>query len=451
MTTGVDKPDVEGLVEQRRWSDLKAALTEWPEPEIADLIVQRDSPDRLFLFRLLTRDVAGEVFSYLDSEAQNSLLNALNDEETRGLLAALEPDDRTHLFEELPDRVVQRLLNLLDPTDLRAARLLLSYPDESIGRLMTPEYVAIRPNWTIEQALRHIRIMGRDREVVTKIYVTDTHWKFLDALDLPSLILADPDEPVERIMEHEAVTLSPYDDREEAVRAMGKYDTFVLPVVGSDGVLIGIVTADDVLDVAEEEATEDFHLSAAVEPLKVSYRDVSILSLYRKRIPWLLALVVVNLGAAGVIAAYEDTLAALISLTFFIPLLMGSGGNAGAQSAMLVVRALATGDVDRSRWMPTLIKEIVVGAALGATMAVAAWMLGLFQGGAQVAVVVAVAMFAIVLVSNLIGVVVPLLLTRVGIDPAVASSPLITSVADIAGLAIYFAIASWVLQSAVLG
>ena len=450
MTSPQVRVDVEALIDQRRWSELKTAVAEWPAPELAELVVERDSPDRLLLFRVLTRDLSGEVFSHLDSEAQNALLGELNSDELRRLLANLEPDDRTHLFEEVPDRVVQRLLNLLNPADLKAARLLLSYPDESVGRLMTPEYVAIRPDWTIEQALRHIRVRGRDREVVTTIYVTDDHWRFLDAVELPQLILAELDELVENVLEHEAVTLSPDDDREEAVRQMGRYDLFVLPVVGADGVLLGIVTADDVLDVAEEEATEDFQLSAAVEPLKVSYGEASVLSLVRKRIPWLLALVVVNLGAAGVIAAYEETLMAVISLTFFIPLLMGSGGNTGAQSATLMVRALATGDIDRTQWSRTVQKEVAVGAMLGMTMGASVWFLGLFRGGGQVALVVALAMFLIVFVSNLIGTMVPLLLTRVGIDPAVASTPLITSVADIAGLIIYFMIATRLLETLAL-
>ena len=447
MSSPKVRVNVEELIDRRQWTELKAAVAEWPAPELAELVLERGHPDRLLLFRVLTRNLSGEVFSHLDPEAQNALLGELNTDEIRRLITNLEPDDRTRLFEELPDRVVQRLLNLLSPADLRAARLLLSYPDESVGRLMTPEYVAIRPDWTIKQALQHIRVRGRDREVVTTIYVTDAHWKFLDALELPRLILAELDETVENILEHEAVTLSPYDDREEAVRKMSKYDLFVLPVVGADDVLIGIVTADDVLDVAEDEATEDFQLSAAVEPLKISYSDAGVVSLFRKRIPWLLALVVVNLGAAGVIAAYEETLAALISLAFFIPLLMGSGGNTGAQSATLVVRALATGDLDRSQWRPIVLKETAVGAILGATMGLSAWLLGLIQGDREVAIVVALAMFLIVVASNLIGVLVPFLLTRLGIDPAVASSPLITSVADIAGLAIYFAIASWVLAS----
>ena len=439
--------DVEDLIDRRRWSELKAAVAGWPAAELAELVRERDTPDRLLLFRLLTRNLSGEVFAHLDSEAQNALLSELNTDEIRTLVTNLEPDDRTHLFEELPDRVVQRLLNLLSGNELQSARLLLSYPEESVGRLMTPEYVAIRPYWTIDHALGHIRVRGRDREVVTTIYVIDENWKFIDAVDLPSVILAEPSETVEQLLKGEAVTLSPDDDREEAVRKMAKYDLFVLPVVGADGVLLGIVTADDVLDVAEEEATEDFQLSAAVGPLKINYRDASVLSLFRKRIPWLLALVVFNLGAAGVIAAYQETLAAVISLAFFIPLLIGSGGNAGAQSATLIVRAMATGDVNRSHWVPTLVKEVAVGAILGITMGLAAWLLGLLEGTGQVAVVVGVSMFLIVLVSNMIGVVVPLLLTRLGIDPAVASSPLITSVADVSGLLIYFVIASWVLEA----
>ena len=286
MTSRQVRVDVEALIDERRWSDLKAAVVEWPAPELAQLVLERETPDRLILFRVLTRNLSGEVFSHLDSEAQNSLLGELNEIEISKLLSNLEPDDRTHLFEELPDRVVQRMLTLLTPEELKSARLLLSYPDESVGRLMTPEYVAIRRDWTIEHALRHIRVKGRDREVVSTIYVTDDHWKFLDAVNLPKLILAELEDKVESVLQiEEAVTLAPYDDREEAVRKMGKYDLFVLPVVGSDGVLLGIVTADDVLDVAQEEATEDFQLSAAVEPLKTTYRDSTALSLVRKRVP----------------------------------------------------------------------------------------------------------------------------------------------------------------------
>jgi magnesium transporter len=455
MTSRQVRVDVEALIDERRWSDLKAAVVEWPAPELAQLVLERETPDRLILFRVLTRNLSGEVFSHLDSEAQNSLLGELNEIEISKLLSNLEPDDRTHLFEELPDRVVQRMLTLLTPEELKSARLLLSYPDESVGRLMTPEYVAIRRDWTIEHALRHIRVKGRDREVVSTIYVTDDHWKFLDAVNLPKLILAELEDKVESVLQiEEAVTLAPYDDREEAVRKMGKYDLFVLPVVGSDGVLLGIVTADDVLDVAQEEATEDFQLSAAVEPLKTTYRDSTALSLVRKRVPWLLALVVFNLGAAGVIAAYEETLNAVLALAFFLPLIMGSAGNTGAQSATLFVRALATGEFDRGRWMPTLLKEIVVGALLGAMMGIAAWILGIIgvvAGTPQIAASLGLAMFLVVLVSNMIGVAIPMLLTRVGIDPAVASSPLITSIADVAGLLIYFAIASQVLGTVTNG
>ena len=344
---------------------------------------------------------------------------------------------------------------MLDPSELKSARLLLSYPDESIGRLMTPEYIAIRKDWTIERALRHIRIKGRDHEVVSTIYVTDDHWKFLNAVDLPQLILADPEDRVESVIDTEEVaTLSPNADREEAVRIMGKYDLFVLPVVGSDGVLLGVVTADDVLDVAEEEATEDFQRAGAVEPLKTAYRDASIGSLVRKRIPWLLALVMINLGAAWVVKEYEEVLAAVIALAFFLPLMMGTAGNTGAQSATLVVRALATGEFDRANWSRALLKEVGVGLLLGGVMGLAGLFLGILgavENQYQVALVVSLSMFLVVLVANLIGIAIPLFLTWVGFDPAVSSSPLITSIADVAGLLIYFAIASQVLGNLIAG
>ncbi len=455
MITAQIRVDVESLIDERRWSDLKSAVAEWPAPELAQLVIERATPDRLILFRVLTRNLSGEVFSYLDAEAQNALLNELNESEIRKLLTNLEPDDRTHLFEELPDRIVQRLLNMLDPSELKSARLLLSYPDESIGRLMTPEYIAIRKDWTIERALRHIRIKGRDHEVVSTIYVTDNHWKFLNAVDLPQLILADPEDRVESVIDTEEVaTLSPNADREEAVRIMGKYDLFVLPVVGSDGVLLGVVTADDVLDVAEEEATEDFQRAGAVEPLKMAYRDASIISLVRKRIPWLLALVMINLGAAWVVKEYEEVLAAVIALAFFLPLMMGTAGNTGAQSATLVVRALATGEFDRANWSRALLKEVGVGLLLGGVMGLAGLLLGIIgavENQYQVALVVSLSMFLVVLVANLIGIAIPLFLTWVGFDPAVSSSPLITSIADVAGLLIYFAIASQVLGNLIAG
>ena len=374
-------PEIEALIEKQNWPDLRALVADWPVPEIADLLLRIAKSDRVLLFRFLHRHISTQVFSHLSTELQVSLVKELTDEETRQLLESLEPDDRTHLFEELPGRATQRMLNLLSPEDLVEARKLLGYPEESVGRLMTPDYIAVRAEWTIDHSLEHIRRIGKDFDSIAIVYVTDGHWKVVDAIELQQLVLATPSDLVSSIMDCSFVALSPYSDREKAVGLMGKYDLFALPVVDSEGVLLGLVTIDDVMDVAEEEATEDFQKSAAVEPLKMSYDEASILSLYRKRIPWLTLLIFVNLAASSVIAAYEETLSSAIALAFFIPLLIGSGGNVGAQAATLMVRALATGDVMAKQWFHTLLKELAVGGSLGVTMGVTAWVFGLFRGG----------------------------------------------------------------------
>jgi magnesium transporter len=437
--------EIKRLVEDRNWSLLRRELAVMRPPEIADLLLELEKADRILVFRLLPRELSSEAFSYLDGDHQDALAGELTSEEMRRLLADMKPDDRTQFLAELPGQVTQRLLNYLSPADLIEARHLLGYPEESVGRLMTPDYVAVRPEWTVAQAIEHIRHKGKDSETINVVYVTDSSWKLLDALELRRFILAKPTDRVEQLMNHFYVTISAMEDREEAVRMMHRHALSVLPVVDSAGVLLGIVTVDDVLDVAEEEITEDFHKAAAVRPLKSGYREAGVWPLYRKRIGWLVILILINLVSSTVISIYEDVLASAMVLTFFIPLLIASGGNVGSQSATLMIRALATGDVKLTQWFRVLFKELLVGLAIGATMGLAGGLLGLFQGGYQIGVVVGLAMVAVVLVSNIMGVALPFVLLRVGLDPAVASSPLITSIADATGLAIYFAIAVWFL------
>jgi magnesium transporter len=267
----------------------------------------------------------------------------------------------------------------------------------------------------------------------------------LDALELQHFILADPDDTVESIMDHSYISLNAFDDQEEAVRIMDRYDLFAVPVLDEGNVLLGIVTIDDILDVAREEATEDFQKFAAVSPLKESYRETGKLRLYRKRIGWLVILVGVNLISSGIIAVYEDTLQALFALAFFIPLLIDTGGNTGAQSATLMVRALATDDLSIKDWLRTLGKELGVGLLLGLTMATASFPLGYWRGGLPVAVIVSATMITLVTIANLVGMLLPFILTRLKMDPTVASSPLITTVVDALGLFIYFIIATLVI------
>jgi magnesium transporter len=282
--------------------------------------------------------------------------------------------------------------------------------------------------------------------VIEVIYVVDEAWKLIDMLELARFVLADPASPVEQLMDRTFVALSPHDDRERAVQMMLKYDAVALPVVDSEGVLLGVVTVDDVLDVAEEEATEDFQKWAAVTPLKVPYPEAGVWPLFLKRVPWLIGLVFVYIGASGFIAAYENMLASQIVLASFMPMLLGTGGNVGAQSGTLTVRALATGELRGVLWLRTLGKETAVGVTLGLTLAAFAGGLGLLRGGNQIGLVVAAAMVLIVTAANIIGMVLPYALYRSGADPAVASNPLITSLTDLTSLALYFTIATRLLE-----
>ena len=429
----------------RRLREACRLLAPMSVAEIAEALLELSAPESAALLRTLPRDTAADVFAQLEGHERDEVLLALTEEETKQLLASLAPDDRTELFEELPGEMTQKLLNLLSREDLAEVRHFLGYPEESVGRLATPDYVAISPQWSVAHALAHIRRRGPESETIDVIYVAERGWKLVGVCELRGLILADPEALVGDVMRPVFARLSAFDDREEAVREMRRHDIVVLPVVDSAGVLIGIVTADDVFDVFEEEATEDVHRTASVSPLRGSYREVSAAGLYRKRVGWLLALLVFSLVSSGVIAAYEGILASVVALAFFIPLLADTGGNTGSQSSMLVVRALVTEDIEASDWWRVAGKEVAVGLLIGATLGVGAFLLGLLRADATLGLVVALSMTLIVVAANLIGTVLPFVLVRLGQDPTVASSPLVTSLTDAVGLLIYFAIATLLL------
>lgn len=437
---------VKELIDSHDWQKLHEVTEGWVAPEVADLFEHLDKEHRVLFFRCLNRDKAADVFSYLDTERRDGLLHALSDEDTRKLLADMSPDDRTAVLAELPANITKELFKLLSPEDLAEVRQLLGYPEETVGRIMTPDFISIRPSMTAQEAIAHIRKTGRDRETFNIVYVTNEKGILLDVLRLRRLIMADADATIESLMNYNFVGLSAFDDQEEAVRVIKRYDLYALPVVDSDGALLGIVTVDDLLDIAEQETTEDFHKSAAVAPLETPYSIASPTHLFRKRIGWLTILIGVNLVSAGIIAAYEDNIAQFIALVFFMPLLIATGGNAGAQSATLMVRALATGDLQLNRWWRAVLKELLVGFSLGFAMGILSYFLGIFRADSNIGWVVGLSMLGIVMVANMLGVILPFLLTKFKQDPAVASSPLITSLMDAIGLLIYFAIAAAILD-----
>ncbi|MDQ8194919.1 magnesium transporter [Coraliomargarita sp. SDUM461004] len=421
-------------------------LKNWANPEVADFILRLDKPHQILVYRALPRDRAADVFAYFEPEDQDAFLEALTDADTRVLLADLSPDDRTAMLEELPATVTRRLMQLLSPEDLAESRQLLGYPEESVGRLMTPDYIRIRAEWTCDHALAHIRKYGRDSEIFNILYVTDGNGVLVDIVRMRRLIMLPPSTIISEILNYQFVCLSAYDDREVAVEQIQRYDVNALPVVDSEGVLVGIVTVDDIMDVAEEEATEDFHKGAAVTPLEMNYTAAAPTVLFQKRIGWLVILIFVNLLSAAVISNYQEYLQTYVALVLFMPLLIASGGNTGAQSATLMVRALSTGDLKLDGWWQALCKEVFVGLMLGLAMGGLTWLLGIYRSGMEVALVVGLSMLSIVLVANLLGVLLPFTLSKFKLDPAVASSPLITSVMDAIGLTIYFSIAVAILS-----
>ncbi len=447
METGINLniTNIKDLIRGRKWASLREMVAQLPAPDVADMLLGLEKSDQVLFFRFLPKEQSSEVFAHLDPNAKDTLTELLSDEEIRRLLADLSPDDRTSFLEQLPGQLIQRMINLLSKEDLHEAMHLLGYPEESVGRLMTPDYVAIRPHWTIREAIKHIRRMGTDSETVNIVYVTDAAWHLQDELTLRKIILAEPDMKVEQIMDNTFVSIDAEEDREEAVHMIKRYDLSALPVIDSDGVLLGIITVDDVLDVEEEEVTEDIHLSAAVSPLKESYRESTVASLFKKRIGWLIGLVFINLVASGIIASYEQVLASTVALAFFIPLINAGGGNVGIQSAALIIRAQAVGEIKHEQWLATSMKELAVGALLGLGMGLIAGLSGYIIGGPRVAVVIGLSMFLIVLIVNVIGVLMPFFLVKLNFDPATASSPLITSIADAVGLLIYFNIALYFL------
>ena len=439
-------PDILDLVDSGRLNDVREFLAKQPGPEIAELLTALADKDRVLLFRLLPRQLADEVFSLLEPFFQNLLLNNMAQEEVRQVLAGLTPDDRTALFEELPARVTQGLLGLLSDRDRKQTLTLLSYPEGSVGRLMTDRYVKVQPDWTAAQTLEHLRQAGIDSETIAMVYIVDEKGRLTDDLRLRKIIIANPLTRISELLDGHYAFLHSLQNREEAVQIFRKYDLYALPVVDADGILLGIVTIDDILDVAEQAATEDFHKLATVRPLQVSYKDATLGLLFRKRIGWLIGLVVVNIFTGMGIKMYEDTIVAVAALVALMPLLIGSGGNAGAQAATLVVRAIATGEIRADDWWRLLLREIAVSAAIGLAMSAAAFFLGWLLGDLRVATVVSLSMVTVVIAGSLMGTVLPMILNRFKLDPAAASVPLITSMADILGVLIYFSIANAVLR-----
>ena len=450
------------LFDEKEWKTLKKELNDLEPLQIAEAIEDLPKSPQIFMFRLLSRKLAKETFQYLSLEEQEDIIDGLasNKEKIAALLNDLDPDDRTAFFEELPGKVSQRLMQMLSKEEYAIAARLLGYPEESIGRLMTPEYVAIRPYFTVQQALEHIRKFGHDSETLNVIYVVDEHWKLIDDIRIKEIILASPERLISEITDNRFVAFNAYDDQEVAVKVFLDHDRVALPVVDTDGTLLGIVTIDDVMDVVQEENTEDFQKFGGTEGLDVSYTKTSLFELVKKRAGWLIILFLGEMLTASAMSHYDQEIAKAVVLALFIPLIISSGGNSGSQAASLIIRSLALGELKVKDWWYIMRKEIFSGLLLGSVLGVIGlirifiWQeTGLYDYGEYwpwVAVSVSVSLIFIVLWGTLSGSMIPIILKRLGMDPATASAPFVATLVDVTGLIIYFSIAAVFLSGKLL-
>ena len=458
-------PEIKSLIDSRDFGALRELFREWSPADVAEVILDMPEDDQVIIFRVLPAALAADVFEYLDAEPQQQLLRAMAHEQVVGILNEMSPDDRTALLEEMPSSAARQLIKLLTPDERKVATALLGYPEDSVGRLMTPDFIAVKDDWTVQHVLDFVRENGQDKETLNVIYVVDDRGKLIDDLRIREILLRPLTAKVSEIRNDNFAALKVNDSQQDALNVFRKYDRAALPVVDSSGVLVGIVTSDDMLDVAEEEATEDIQKFGGMEALEEPYMRISFYQMVRKRAVWLVVLFLGEMLTATAMATYQDELAKALVLALFLPLIISSGGNSGSQASTLMIRAMALGEVTLRDWWRVMNREIQAGLALGGILGV----IGVIRVGAWaligenyfhrqpygphwalVAITVGIALVGVVLWGTLSGSMLPFILRRVGADPATSSAPFVATLVDVTGLIIYFSIALVIMRGAML-
>jgi magnesium transporter len=459
MVGKILQPEIRSYIDARDFGALREIFREWPPADVAEVIVDLPEDEQVIIFRLLPNALAADVFEYLDVDAQQQLLRAMAHEQVVAILNEMSPDDRTALLEEMPSAAARQLIKLLTPDERRVAQALLGYPEDSVGRLMTPDFIAVHDDWTVKEVLDHVREFGQDTETLNVIYVVDERGKLIDDLRMREFLLRPLEARVSDFRDRTFVALKVNDSQEEALNAFRKYDRVALPVVDSNEVLVGIVTSDDMLDVAEEEATEDIQKFGGMESVDEPYMRVPLLMMVRKRAGWLVVLFLGEMLTASAMSYYEGEIAKAVVLALFLPLIISSGGNSGSQASMLIIRAMALGEITLRDWFRVMRKEIISGLLLGLVLGIIGflrvaiwsqfsniygphWML--------VALTVGFALVGVVLWGSLSGSMLPFVLRRAGADPATSSAPFVATLVDVTGLVIYFSIALLIMRGAML-
>ncbi|HHV53701.1 MAG: magnesium transporter [Synergistales bacterium] len=439
-------PKLQELLVEGDYMSVKRLLSGMEPPDLAEMLDAIPPRTRVLLFRLLPKNLAIEVFEHLEGSAREELLDHFTDSEIAEIIEEMSDDDRTALFDELPAKTVKKLLLKLSPAERDIANELLNYPESSAGRIMTPEFVDLKEYMTAEEAIRRIRQQARKKETIYTCFVIDRERRLLGVVNLEDLIMAEPQTPVRAIMNLDPVCVRTDTDQEEVARIMARYDLHTIPVVDKENRLVGIITFDDIMDVLEEETTEDFERMAGIQPIEEGYLDAGIFTLTRKRLPWLVICALIETVSSFVLQKYSIEIQSVVALAYFIPLLIDTGGNVGAQSATLMIRGMAVGEIGWRDLWKVFVREVFIALLLGSVL-VALVMARAFMlsAGPDIALVVASALVFVVLLGNLAGIALPVIAKLFRVDPAVMSGPFITTIVDVCGLIIYFRIARFVL------
>ena len=435
------------LLGQRQFKAVRSILDVMNEVDIASLLSELDDKELALAFRLIPKDKAAEVFANMETSMQTYLVDMFSEKELKELLDDLYMDDTVDLLEELPANLVNRILDTVSPSDRTLINQLLNYPEDSAGSIMTTEYVDIRQSMTVAQSMAHIKETGIHKETIYTCYVTDKR-KLIGIVSAKDLMTTDDGILISELMETEIISVRTYTDKEEVASLFGKYDFLAVPVVDNEERLVGIVTVDDAIDVIQDEATEDIEMMAAITPTDKPYMKTGVFATWKKRIPWLLLLMISATFTGSIITSFEDALSASIVLTGFIPMLMDTGGNAGSQASVSIIRGLSLGEIEYKDIGRILWKEARVAFLCGVSLAAANFvkLLLVDRVTIPVAIVVCSTLVVTVLAAKLVGCSLPVLAKRIGFDPAVMASPFITTIVDALSLLIYFRIACAVLH-----
>ncbi len=452
-------PDIRELIEERDAVTLREVLNHWMPADLGDLLEDLTPEESLVVLEALNPELAAQAFEHVEAAEQHEILKILPESQLVRILNAMSPDDRTALFEREPREEIERLLTILTPSEQRVARSLLSYGEGTVGRLMTPDFIAIRAGWTVNQVLDYVRRYGKDSETLNVVYVTDDDDRLIDDIRIREILLAQPERKVSELMDSRYIALAVTDEEADAVGVFRKYDRTALPVIDSRQKLLGIVTIDDVLDVAEEEATREIQMFGGLEALDEPYIDTPLWEMVRKRAAWLVVLFLGELLTASAMGYFDAELHRAMVLALFIPLIISSGGNSGSQAATLIVRALGVGEVTLGDWWLVMRREIVSGLALGIVLGTIGFLrISIWSQFTNiygdypylVALTVALSLVGIVMWGTLSGAMLPFILKRLGFDPAKSSAPFVATLVDVTGLVIYFSVALVILRGTLL-